>query len=1198
LETSLEKTFSQLNQIITDSLKIIVKSKQLNDFINGIIRYYRSKLNINLAGESSDMIKGKEIQVIKFIKFTFSIIRNLKSEYFTLISEYIDYRKIVLLIKNIDVDPESRMVLVKTYTRYFLINHFRILLPMKRKEFDLLADISESANMIGEYSDDFEEIKLIIENIENYPQILFKFRYLFDINNDFYMSYFFDVIVFPVSNCIYKLLYFSKSVTSSMKYIIYKLTYLFLESYLFFISNFESFNVNFESRHLLEKYFVYETLSWEDLNEMLYKNINQLKSKDFNLNINKVLQIFQESVRDFTYFKLILNEEGNTLVSVNSTYDNLNSFIEKYTNAKQEDANNMICSTFQNTEDPHIQQIKEIISLNLFFMMDFKNNDEEGEFYIVNEKNLDLISPISKLFKIDPKFWQKLLKECGDSIITAMNSIIRNQLPFLVQVIFINFNKLEAIDKTSYQHFILLVEFLRLFAETHNKIYQTFLINYYINKEDDFKLNYFMLKIPAYVLNHISYFKAKKQFICFLKNPETTYFDDMIKFTTDYLIEVIQGSYTFNLDEFVKSGVDDINKSYNVDDNAFDYYCERNYKYFDYIENEEEYEKILAYFMRLINALIEEHSNSLTNKNLIIKKMNPKKMLSAALYCMKKLYKKYKDPDNKIEQSKFTFEANSHKELLDYYLIHESFSQELMFILASSIFIYLKTVESYSSGEKSKKLLESLSSLSQSSNVNDKNKSSIYYKTESFLFFEQILKSVEVSYKIVETLEGTEIVKYRDLFYPIKKMFKKIKKMISDNAQTNSLLRIVFVANPSSMFLLPNDIISFLNDAPFENFDEKLSYMIEGIPMFQDILGLRRILNMKKNPLLNYLYTVDYHQIKLISVYFAFLINLISIFTVKFVGNDIYDPYKKLVFIISSLHNLFNFFFIVNWLSFEVFKQLVFLNERETDMTITEKIYNLLSLLGHPNIFYLVFSFVFGLLASLRDSFQFMFSLLLFPIFDFFPTMQSVIISIQIRYQKFSYTALLIVILILLYSSISFLYFQDSYFSSDLNENICQSYLQCFLSMFNYGIRSGGIGDFSGYKSFSDTKNYWGNFIFNWIFYFTIVLIMINIVNGIIVDTFQDLREQSSLKLDSLTNVCYICSLNRSKFEINGLNYTKHIKGEHNLLNYFHYLIKVKSADENDLNSLDYQVLNYMKEEKFDFFPIKKSLSLDNLAKK
>ena len=55
---------------------------------------------------------------------------------------------------------------------------------------------------------------------------------------------------------------------------------------------------------------------------------------------------------------------------------------------------------------------------------------------------------------------------------------------------------------------------------------------------------------------------------------------------------------------------------------------------------------------------------------------------------------------------------------------------------------------------------------------------------------------------------------------------------------------------------------------------------------------------------------------------------------------------------------------------------------------------------------------------------------------------------------------------------------------------MCDSFSHCFLTMLNYGIRAGSIGDFGNVKSYSDVL-YWYHFIFSWIFYFIVILIVI-----------------------------------------------------------------------------------------------------------
>ena len=118
-------------------------------------------------------------------------------------------------------------------------------------------------------------------------------------------------------------------------------------------------------------------------------------------------------------------------------------------------------------------------------------------------------------------------------------------------------------------------------------------------------------------------------------------------------------------------------------------------------------------------------------------------------------------------------------------------------------------------------------------------------------------------------------------------------------------------------------------------------------------------------------------------------------------------------------------------------------------------------------------------------------------------------------------TAMLGVILIYLYSVIAFLFISDLYFYEGINpgllnkagESICMSLLHCFLSTFNYGLRTGGgIGEFLPSETAAEYNNvaYTLRFFFDLSFYLIIIVILLNIIFGIIIDTFAELREKSS----------------------------------------------------------------------------------------
>lgn len=71
----------------------------------------------------------------------------------------------------------------------------------------------------------------------------------------------------------------------------------------------------------------------------------------------------------------------------------------------------------------------------------------------------------------------------------------------------------------------------------------------------------------------------------------------------------------------------------------------------------------------------------------------------------------------------------------------------------------------------------------------------------------------------------------------------------------------------------------------------------------------------------------------------------------------------------------------------------------------------------------------------------------------------------------------------------------------------CDTLLNCFASTSIVGIRAGGgIGEWIGQAAKED-EEYWWRIIFDLSFFVIVIIILLNIVFGIIIDTFAELRD-------------------------------------------------------------------------------------------
>ena len=151
--------------------------------------------------------------------------------------------------------------------------------------------------------------------------------------------------------------------------------------------------------------------------------------------------------------------------------------------------------------------------------------------------------------------------------------------------------------------------------------------------------------------------------------------------------------------------------------------------------------------------------------------------------------------------------------------------------------------------------------------------------------------------------------------------------------------------------------------------------------------------------------------------------------------------------------------------------------------------------------FYLTVS-ILGLAVS-----EITYCLHLLDVINRFDTLKNVVKSVTYNVKQLALTAMLGLILIYVYSLIGFNFFDYHYYNSGLNngESLCTSMLQCFISTLDLGLRfGGGIGESLVPPSYeSDARGiYFSRIVFNLTFFLIINIIFLNIIFGIIVDTF------------------------------------------------------------------------------------------------
>ena len=133
--------------------------------------------------------------------------------------------------------------------------------------------------------------------------------------------------------------------------------------------------------------------------------------------------------------------------------------------------------------------------------------------------------------------------------------------------------------------------------------------------------------------------------------------------------------------------------------------------------------------------------------------------------------------------------------------------------------------------------------------------------------------------------------------------------------------------------------------------------------------------------------------------------------------------------------------------------------------------------------------------------------------------------------------------------------------------------------MIDKGTRfGGGVGDITLPTHYlNDVEKYGFKLFKDATFQIVINIICLNIIFGIIVNSFASLRDERSTNEEDMLNVCYICDLDRLTLDSKTSaqhGFQGHIKKDHYLWAYVFYIVYLSSKDASDYTGVE----SYVKE--------------------
>jgi hypothetical protein len=132
-------------------------------------------------------------------------------------------------------------------------------------------------------------------------------------------------------------------------------------------------------------------------------------------------------------------------------------------------------------------------------------------------------------------------------------------------------------------------------------------------------------------------------------------------------------------------------------------------------------------------------------------------------------------------------------------------------------------------------------------------------------------------------------------------------------------------------------------------------------------------------------------------------------------------------------------------------------------------------------------------------------------------------------------------------------------------------------------------------KSYADPYWYWIRWVTDMLFYITVILLIMNMINGIIIATFSTIREEKETKDDDQEKLCFICGRSNVMFEEKKVDFEEHRNKKHNYKDFIRYFVALKFMDEKELDADQTYVVECMKNDDIAFFPVVKTSCLPEI---
>jgi len=225
-------------------------------------------------------------------------------------------------------------------------------------------------------------------------------------------------------------------------------------------------------------------------------------------------------------------------------------------------------------------------------------------------------------------------------------------------------------------------------------------------------------------------------------------------------------------------------------------------------------------------------------------------------------------------------------------------------------------------------------------------------------------------------------------------------------------------------------------------------------------------------------------------------------------------------------------------------------------------------------------------------------------------TLRNVMTAVTLNHKQLLWTAFLCLVIVYIYSVLGFFLIAEDFYDKTIlppsmeelqvsGERLCDTLFQCFFTTMTLGLRNGGgIADSLTTISYELKEKFFGRIVYDLTFFIIVVVIFLNIIFGIIIDTFAQLRDEKMSIEEDLQSTCFICHMERYTFDRNGNGFDHHIANDHNVWQYIFYLVHLQRKDPTDFTGVESYVMALYNTEETNWIPQHRALVIDGNGQK